>query len=104
MNGVGGVLVYSMQEWIVRMMRKDGRVQLMTGFTMDQCCATMPRFNTEQAVLEIKKSDMSNSELQNCKVPVEVGGQVDVIIGIKYNTNPQSSIWLHHLCHAAGDT
>ena len=29
MNGVGGLLVYAKQEWIVRMMRKDGRVQLM---------------------------------------------------------------------------
>ena len=86
MNGVGGVLVYAKQEWIVRMLRKDGRVQLVKGFTMDQCCSVMPRFSTEQAVLEIKSSELSNTELQQCKVPMEVGGVVDVIIGSRYNS------------------
>ena len=86
MNGVGGVMVYAKQEWIVRMLRKDGRVQLMKGFTMDQCCTTMPKFNTEQAVLEIKNSELENIALQNCKVPAEVGGEIDVIIGSKYNS------------------
>ena len=86
MTGVGGVVVYAKQEWIVRALRKDGRIQLIKGFTMDQCTAPMPKFNTEQAVKEIKSSDLTNLELQNCKVPVEVGGVVDVIIGSKYTS------------------
>ena len=86
MAGVGGVIVYAKQEWIVRALRKDGRVQLIKGFTMDQCTAPMPMFTTEQAVKEIKSSDPTNLELQNCKVPSEVGGVVDVIIGSKYTS------------------
>ena len=92
MNGVGGVVVHAREEWIVRMRRKDGRVQLMKGFTMDRVCAAMPTVTTAAALEEIKNSNLESlSEedkltLSNCKVPAEVGGEVDVIIGIKYNS------------------
>ena len=91
MQGVGGILVQAREEWIVRMKRKDGRVQLMKGFTMDQVCAAMPRINTEKAVEEITNYNLDSlqpevkMQLSKCKVPVEVGGQIDVIIGNKYN-------------------
>ena len=74
------------------MKRKDGRVQLMKGFTMDKVCAAMPRVCTETAVQDIKNSNLDNLQpdakllLSNCKVPPEVGGEVDVIIGNKYNS------------------
>ena len=48
LQGVGGIIVQAKEEWIVRMKRKDGRVQLVQGLTMDQVCAPMPRVNTEQ--------------------------------------------------------
>ena len=91
MQGVGGIMVYAKEEWIVRMKRKDGRIQLMKGFTMDQVCAAMPRVNTETAVAEIKTSNLENLQpgaclqLSNCRVPTEVGGEIDLIIGNKYN-------------------
>ena len=91
MQGVGGVVVHAREEWIVRMKRKDGRVQLLKGFTMDMVCAAMPKVNTEKAVEEIKNTSLDKLQpgvklqLSNCKVPAEVGGEIDAIIGIKYN-------------------
>ena len=92
MQGVGGILVHAREEWIVRMRRKDGRVQLVKGFTMDTVCAAMPKVNTEKAVEDIKNSNLDDlpadikMKLSNCRVPAEVGGEVDAIIGIKYNS------------------
>ena len=91
MNAVGDILVQAREEWIVKMKRKDGRVQLMKGFTMDRVCAAMPWVNTKEAVEELKNSKIDDLQedlkmkLSNCKVPAAVGGEVDVIIGIKYN-------------------
>ena len=85
MQGVGGIVVHAREEWTVKLRRKDSRVQLVRGFTMDRVCAAMPMVNTEQAVAEIKNSDLENLKLQNCKVPAEVGGEVDLIIGCRYN-------------------
>jgi len=45
----------------------------------------MPTVNTIHAVTDLKKSDPSNSILQNCCVPAVIGGDVGVILGIRYN-------------------
>ena len=83
--GVGGIQISAKQEWIVKLKKKDGNYQLVKGLTMDQVCSPMPIVNTEQAVAQLKQSDPSNTELQNCHVPAEIGGMVDIIVGIKYN-------------------
>ena len=91
MLGVGGIKIDAKEEWIVKMRRKDKKVQLMKGFTMEKVCAAMPVINTEKAVAELKSYNTENlsisvrNQLQHCKVPSEVGGEIDVIIGNKYN-------------------
>ena len=91
MLGVGGIKIEAKEEWIVKMRRKDKKVQLMKGFTMEKVCAAMPVINTEKAVAELKSYNTENlsisikDQLMNCKVPSEVGGEIDVIIGNKYN-------------------
>ena len=63
----------------------------MKGFTMEKVFAAMPVINTEKAVTELKSYNTENlsisikDQLMNCKVPSEVGGEIDVIIGNKYN-------------------
>ena len=57
----------------------------MQGLTLDDLCAPMPIVNTVKAVEELKNSDISNDALQNCCVPAIIGGEVGVILGIRYN-------------------
>ena len=64
---------------------KDGNYQLVQGLTLDKVCAPMPIINTVQAVNELKKSDPNNEVLQKCCVPSMIGGEVKVILGIRYN-------------------
>ena len=84
-TGVGSIQLEARQEWIVKLRRKDGNIQLVQGLTLQKVCAPMPFINTVQAVNELKKSDPSNEVLQNCCVPPIIGGEVKVILGIRYN-------------------
>ena len=84
-TGVGGIKLQAKQEWIVKLRRKDGNYQLVQGLTLDDLCAPMPIVNTVKAVEELKNSDISNDALQNCCVPAIIGGEVGVILGIRYN-------------------
>ena len=81
--GVGATKVEAKQEWIIKLKRKDGNYQLVQTLTMDTVCAPMPVVNTGEAVSQLKNSDISNSTLQNCSVPSQVGGNVDLILGIR---------------------
>ena len=83
--GVGNTEIKARQEWIVKIKRKDGNYQLVQTLTMDEVCAPMPLVKTGLAVDELKKSDPSNQLLQNCCVPQEIGGKIDIILGIRYN-------------------
>ena len=84
-TGVGNIQLQARQEWIVKFKRKDGNYQLVQGLTLDTVCAPMPIVNTVPAVQELKLSDSSNDALQNCCVPAVIGGEVSVILGIRYN-------------------
>ena len=84
-TGVGNIQLNARQEWIVKFKKKNGNVQLVKGLSLDTVCAPMPTVNTIHAVTDLKKSDPSNSILQNCCVPAVIGGDVGVILGIRYN-------------------
>ena len=95
-TGVGNIQINARQEWIVKLKKKDGNVQLVRGLTLDTVCAPMPIVNTVQAVHEIKKSAPENDALQNCCVPAVIGGKVGLILGIRYNNiGPKAIHTLH---------
>ena len=83
--GVGATQIQAKQEWIIKLKRKYRNYQLVQTLTMDNVCAPMPSVNTSQAVAELKQSDEANTVLQNCCVPPRIGGNVDIILGIRYN-------------------
>ena len=83
--GVGATEIQAKQEWIIKLKRKDGNYQLVQTLTMENVCAEMPMISTSQAVKQLKDSDPNNNLLQNCCVPPQVGGNVDLILGIRYN-------------------
>ena len=85
MSPVGATEIQAKQEWIIKLKRKDGNYQLVQTLTMENVCAPMPVVSTCEAVKVLKESDPNNTLLQNCFVPPQVGGNIDLILGIRYN-------------------
>ena len=84
LKGVGGLTAVATGEWLTCMERKDGRLQAMQVITMEQVTGEFPRINIVDAVNEIKQDKLSFKELQNLKLPEEVGGSdTDCLLGIK---------------------
>ena len=83
-GGVGGLVTTALDEWLVQVPRADGRKQLIQGLTVPN--VTFPMINLLTAVQEVKADDISNKDLQSCRVPPEAGGVVDMLLGIKYSS------------------
>ena len=85
-GGVGGLTTIALDEWVVQVPRADGRKQLIQGLTVPQVTCEFPMINLQSAVHDVKADDISNQDLQNCRVPPEAGGVVDMLLGIKYSS------------------
>ena len=83
-GGVGGLTTTALDEWVVTVTRTDGKKQMIQGLTVPKVTSDFPMTNLVAAVKEIKEDDPSNETLQNCKVPTEAGGSVDMLLGIKF--------------------
>jgi len=92
---VGNIELKAKQEWIVKIKLKNNNYQLVQGLTLQNVCAPMPVVSTVRAVDALKSSDPGNKLLQDCCVPPIIGGEVDVILGIRYNNVGPRVI--HHL-------
>ena len=86
-GGVGDTKITAKDEYIISVRRVDGRTQHFQGVTMDHITSVFPEINLEAAVLDVKKSDPTNKPLQKCSVPPSVGGEVDVLVGIMFNSS-----------------
>ena len=84
MGGVGGMAAKTRDEWMVLVPLADGSKQAMRCHSMTRVTADFPKYNTTRAVLEVKNSQPNNKELQQCKVPECIGGEIDCLLGIKY--------------------
>ena len=85
-EGVKGVLIQAGDEWLVHLDRVDGRKQEMRGLTLEQITGSSPKFNIEEATRAVKADKPCDTILQNCSLPKVVGGSVDIMIGIQYNS------------------
>ena len=76
----------ALDEWLVQVPRSDGRKQLIQGLTVPQVTCEFPMINLQSAVQDVKADDVNNQDLQNCRLPQEAGGVVDMLLGIKYSS------------------
>ena len=86
-GGVGGLKVMANEEYLISVKRADGRMQHFQGVTMDNITTEFPNVDLKAATEEVEASDPSNQDLQQCSVPPSVGGNVDVLVGITYNSS-----------------
>ena len=85
-GGIGGLQTVANDEWVVSVLRADGKKQLIQGLTVERITSDFPQINLETAVREVKEDDPNNTILQNCTVPPLAGGCVEMLVGIKYNS------------------
>ena len=84
-GGVGGVTVYASGEYLVAMDTVEGKAQQLQGVTVPVITGDFPVLDISAAVSAVKADDKRNYKLRNCKFPRNVGGSVDLLIGIQYN-------------------
>ena len=85
MGGVGGLSSYTKDEWMVLVPRADGKMQAVRCYSMNQVTCNFPAYHLAGAVEAVKSDAPENELLQNCKLPSSIGGEVDCLLGIKYN-------------------
>lgn len=87
-SAAGGVTVPVNHEWAVTMVRSDGSRQIMVGVSADNLTANFPTVNTADAYNEILNNvpRHKRARVSQLKVPREAGGQIDVMLGIQYQS------------------
>ena len=75
----------AMDAWMVKIKMMDGSCQVLEGLSVEKVTAEFPEISIKAAVNEVKTSKPKDTQLQNIKVPDKVGGNVDILLGIKYN-------------------
>ena len=81
-----GIIVNASAEWASLIPLVDGSKQAVRGLTMPNVTQDMPEINMVEVFNAIKKTHKNVKVIQNLKVPNKIGGNVDMIIGIKYQS------------------
>jgi len=83
-KGVGGTSVQVQDEFMVTVNLADGTRQVMEGYSTDRITDALPFVDLRQAEHELKTGLPNNNELQSLQCPDQIGGDVDVLVGILY--------------------
>ena len=75
--------VIANDEYLISVKLIDGRKQHFQSITMNNITSEFTLVNLTSATNEVKISDPSNAELQQCSVPTSVGGHVDVLCEVR---------------------
>merc|ERR1711888_186285 len=65
--------------------RADRKMQAVRGYRMNQVTCEFPEIDVASAVQAVKDDAPENLDLQACRLPSRVGGEVDCLLGIKYS-------------------
>ena len=82
--GVGGTSVQVKDEFMVTVNLADSSRQCLEGWTIDKVTDALPFVDLTQAEKELKSTEPENRELQNLQCPPQIGGEVDILVGILY--------------------
>ena len=80
----GANKIYASAEWGALLPLKNGTQQVVRGLAMDLVAASSKSMDLRKLLANIQASHKDNEELQRLKIPAELGGQIDMIIGQKY--------------------
>lgn len=85
-NAAADVTVPVRDEYAVLVKLTDGSNQIILGVTCDKITSTFPKICTKAAYKDLVDSSPANmkTEVANIKVPDEVGGDPDLLLGVFY--------------------
>ena len=83
-GAVGGTSVKVNDEFMVTVSLVDGSRQVCQGWSIDRNTDALPYVDLRQAERDLKSSLPNNPELQQLHSPPQIGGEVDVLMGILY--------------------
>ena len=81
-----GITTYANAEYASLLPLSNGNFQCVRGLTLKKVTGDMPELNLIPTFDHIKRECKSNKRIQNLKVPSMVGGHVQMIIGIRYQS------------------
>ena len=85
-KGAGDTAIKVGDEWIVLVPTADGMQQILIGVTSPQIAAPFPVLNTQEAFKEVLEKAPSGKKkiIAKLKVPPQVGGEADLLVGISF--------------------
>ena len=83
-NGVGDTSVKVNSEYMCSIQLVDGTRSILEGVTVDRISSPIPYAKLGAAEKQIKDSDLENADLQSLQCNPEVGGEIDILMGIFY--------------------
>ena len=90
-----GIKVYATGEWASVLPLTNGYHQVVRGLTVNKVTAKMPIMKLQKVYNKIKNDAQDVKELQRIQVPEILGGEIDMILGIKFQSIYPEPI--HHL-------
>ena len=81
-----GMTTYANAEFASLLPLANGNFQCVRGLTLKRVTGDMPALDLAPVFENIKAKCSSNKRLQNLKVPNVLGGQIDMILGIRYQS------------------
>ena len=84
LNVASGITTFANAEWASLLPLSNGNYQAVRGLTLQKVTADMPELNLTPAFEKIKSEHSGDKRISNLTVPSVVGGNIQMIIGIKY--------------------
>ena len=82
----GGSTTYASAEYASLLPLANGNYQAVRGLTLRKVTGNMPELRLSPAFDQIKQECSNNRRIQNLQVPTVIGGEVHMILGIRYQS------------------
>ena len=82
---VTGVEIAANGEWAISLPLNDGSVQSVCTLSVHKVLSPMDKHQFKHFLEDIKAYNPKIKKLKNLQVPEELGGEVDIILGIAHN-------------------
>ena len=79
-----GIVVYASGEWGSVLPLADGTQQVVRSLAVPRVTSEMPRMRLKPWFDKVKANETDNENLQDIGIPKQLGGHVDMILGISF--------------------
>ena len=84
MSVAGGLQINASGEYGALIPLADGTHQSVRGLCLQQVVGRLPQYNLRPILSQIREDNPENKKLNHIKIPKRLGGEVDILLGIRY--------------------